>query len=555
MRKIVTTLREKPFAWFLFAAVVFVFAWLVIRDAWLCDDAFITLRVVDNFHNGHGLRWNIIDRVQVFTHPLWCFALLGLGGVFGNLPLAALLLSIVLSITAFLLIVPRPGHPKAGIILLALLIPASKAVTQFATSGLEGPLATILLAMLLLTCGGLERSWERYDRWVPLIAAAIVLTRADLILIVAPLCVAWVVRKGLRPATVSIVAGVLAVATWELFTLVYYGSLVPNTAHAKLDAGVPFWDKTFQAFQYFQDFTQRDPAGFIALGLCLILLATRRRDLQARAVGAGIALYLLYIVGIGGDFMSGRFFAVPVFFAVAETGRVTSDTARSSVMTTLVASIAALFMVTVHLFGFNGFIEETASINGISDERMFYAPALSLSAIREGRAIDKVMWVRGAKEMGSRGHPTGLRAGAVGLAGYYGGPNVHVLDVLALGDPLLSRLPSRSGSRIGHFERQIPEGYERSLLSRSLVLEDPDLNEYCRIVWSVTRGPVWSASRFGESLRLISGSYDTLVDGYLSRSGTWLRNPGLPTQPPAHATIELYYVPERPKTPPRAATD
>jgi hypothetical protein len=148
--------------------------------------------------------------------------------------------------------------------------------------------------------------------------------------------------------------------------------------------------------------------------------------------------------------------------------------------------------------------------------------------------------------MGSRGHPTALRAGAVGLAGYYGGPNIHVLDVLALGDPLLSRLPSRSGSRIGHFERRIPEGYEKSLLSLSLVLEDPDLNEYCRIVWSVTRGPVWSVSRFGESLRLMAGGYDPLVDGYLSRSGTWLRRPGLPTQPPAHATIELYYVPEKP---------
>ena len=103
-----TTSRQQRHAWALFAAVVAIFAWLVIRDAWLCDDAFITFRVVDNFHNGFGLRWNVVDRVQVFTHPLWCLALLCVGGVFENLPLAALWISVVLSITAFVLIVPKP---------------------------------------------------------------------------------------------------------------------------------------------------------------------------------------------------------------------------------------------------------------------------------------------------------------------------------------------------------------------------------------------------------------------------------------------------------------
>lgn len=145
--------------------------------------------------------------------------------------------------------------------------------------------------------------------------------------------------------------------------------------------------------------------------------------------------------------------------------------------------------------------------------------------------------------MGRRGHPTGLRAGSVGLAGFFGGPNIHILDVLALGDPILSRLPSRSGSRIGHFERRVPDGYEKSLLSRRLIVEDPDLNEYCRVVWSVTRGPVWSASRLGDSVRLIAGTYDPLVDAYLLRSGVWLREAGLPALPLPNQTIETLYLP------------
>lgn len=48
-------------------AVVLVFP---IFFAWHCDDAFITLRVLDNLVRGEGLRWNALERVQVFTSPL-----------------------------------------------------------------------------------------------------------------------------------------------------------------------------------------------------------------------------------------------------------------------------------------------------------------------------------------------------------------------------------------------------------------------------------------------------------------------------------------------------
>ena len=47
-------------------------------SAWTCDDAFLAFRVVDNFVHGHGLRWNVIERVQVFTSPLFTL-LMGAG--------------------------------------------------------------------------------------------------------------------------------------------------------------------------------------------------------------------------------------------------------------------------------------------------------------------------------------------------------------------------------------------------------------------------------------------------------------------------------------------
>jgi hypothetical protein len=47
-----------------------IFAIVLIRTAWICDDAYITFRTIDNFINGYGLRWNIAERVQTYTNPL-----------------------------------------------------------------------------------------------------------------------------------------------------------------------------------------------------------------------------------------------------------------------------------------------------------------------------------------------------------------------------------------------------------------------------------------------------------------------------------------------------
>ena len=57
------------------------FAGLFAVFFWLCDDAYISLRTVDNWVAGRGLRWNAFERVQSFTHPLWLLLLAGDGEI------------------------------------------------------------------------------------------------------------------------------------------------------------------------------------------------------------------------------------------------------------------------------------------------------------------------------------------------------------------------------------------------------------------------------------------------------------------------------------------
>ena len=57
------------------AAAVLLYGVVILRTAWLSEDAFITFRTVDNFIHGFGLTWNVSERVQAYTHPLWMLLL------------------------------------------------------------------------------------------------------------------------------------------------------------------------------------------------------------------------------------------------------------------------------------------------------------------------------------------------------------------------------------------------------------------------------------------------------------------------------------------------
>ena len=46
-----------------------VFLAVLVRTAWISDDGLISLRTVMNVTHGHGLTFNVGERVQTFTHP------------------------------------------------------------------------------------------------------------------------------------------------------------------------------------------------------------------------------------------------------------------------------------------------------------------------------------------------------------------------------------------------------------------------------------------------------------------------------------------------------
>ena len=122
----------------------FVFLALLLRTAWLSDDGLITLRTVLNLTHGYGLTFNIAERVQTYTHPLWMLMLTGAYLVVGNVYYAAIGLSVSVSLFVFWLTL-RQTATSAQVWIVAAVLLSSRAFVDFSTSGLENPLSNLLL--------------------------------------------------------------------------------------------------------------------------------------------------------------------------------------------------------------------------------------------------------------------------------------------------------------------------------------------------------------------------------------------------------------------------
>ena len=500
----------------------------IIATAWQCDDAYITFRSASNLVGGEGLVWNPGERVQPFTSPLWMFVAALCQGIAGEVYFSTLVASVLLAVASLTAIVWRsPDLGLAGLVVLALS--ASMAVMDYSTSGLENPL---LMLCLVLFVREARRAEPRLAR-LGLVAAALALTRLDAILFALPVVVVVAWRRTPRPAAVGELAfGFAPLVVWELFSLVYFGSFVPNTARAKLNLEIPAGELSVQGLSYFFDSLTHDPITLLVIGVGIAAGFARRGT--ERLVAVGVLLYLVYIVRIGGDFMSGRFFAAPALASAALLGGLVRPSALRG---RPLAGFVALGAVVVYgilapssrwfsssEYGVGWEPNEIVGPTGIADERAYYYPSTGLLRVvadREAiaRAGQTIPPYRGAIEGNelAESAPRVTVMNEVGFFGYFAGPRHTVIDYWALADPLLARLPFRPEDvpdgiwRIGHYPRPIPIGYRESVETGDDHFEDRRVAELYQAVAIVTRGPLFGARRWREIWRLHTGYYEAGV--------------------------------------------
>src|SRR5262245_28024846 len=182
--------------WWIAVGVLFVaLLAAVVRLAWISDDAYVTLRTVENLLAGHGPVWNVGERVQAHAHPAW-FLLLAAGRwLSGEHYYTTIALSVLASMAAAVVLARLARTPLAALAVLCTLL-GSRAFCDFATSGLDTPLAMLVLAVLARVDANTPAGGSRLTAIAALVAAC-VLTRLDLVVIAAPVLLGHVRREHL----------------------------------------------------------------------------------------------------------------------------------------------------------------------------------------------------------------------------------------------------------------------------------------------------------------------------------------------------------------------
>jgi len=507
---------------FLIIPALLVCAFILLKNAWVGDDAYITLRTIDNFVNGYGLTYNIDERVQAFTHPLWLIVITLVYAVTREPYFTVLALSAFFSMAAVGIYAFKIARSYLAAIVGTIALTLSVAFVDYSTSGLENPLTLFLFAVFLYVYFE-YRFTLRSLLFLSLIGGLAACTRMDSVLLYSPMLV-WVFWKlrGMR-AVSMVVLGFVPFIAWEVFSLIYYGFPFPNTAYSKLSTGLESSVLVPQGLYYLYTSVKMDPLTILLI-VSAIVLPFIRRDRHAIPAAIGLVLLLTYVVKIGGSFMAGRYLAAPMLGAVILLSRYVRSAPKGVVIGAAAAILAAGLAtpyspVYTHSGDMND--RDQAFLDyDIVDERAYYHATNGLLNYFDHDGP----WPSHPKAQKGRllradGNPYSIiGTGMIGMIGYYGGPNFYVSDGYGLVDPLIARLPVRKDREYkpGHYRRDYPPGYYRMLNEGWGRIIDSNLAIYNEVLRYITGGDVLDGRRIWEVVKFNAGAYDHLLDAYLT---------------------------------------
>ena len=196
------------------------------------DDTFISFRYALNFINGHGLVFNIGERIEGYTNFLWTiflilaklagFQLVSFSRIFGvSFGVAGIIATYFLALYAF-----DKNSYKAGI--AALVLGAIPSYAYWAVSGLETPAFGLAVIVTLY-------AYVRKSYFTAPMAAIATLLRPEGALVFGFIVVYDVIchRKILSPMVTGIVIYGVSLLPFLVFKYFYYGGIIPNTFYAK----------------------------------------------------------------------------------------------------------------------------------------------------------------------------------------------------------------------------------------------------------------------------------------------------------------------------------
>jgi arabinofuranosyltransferase len=407
---------------------------------WLApvDDAFISFRYVQNLVDGVGLVYNPGEHVEGYSNLLWVLMLAVPAALGANLPSAALFLGMMVAI-ATLAVVYAAGRrvlvlDRIPALSGAVFLAASGFWSYWAGAGLETCLFALLITLLWWSCHSELRSRRLGVALIFLLAALLALCRPEGVAAFPVLLV--VLGRDRRVDRRALLLGALAFVVPEIthlgFRLYYYGSLVPNVFHVKVD---PDGRLVWRGLRYLGSALTDENLLYLAPILALAGLPRQRRRAVASLL-VPLSVYVVFILVVGGDgLIKARFVAhvAPLLALGIAAGLQAIGTARP-----LLAAAAAAWVTLVV---------------ALPSQRAEIEPGVSLSLFRQN--LDR--WDAVGRQIAALTPPQTIIATTnAGRVAYYA--HRTTIDMLGLCDATIAHTALTDGPRrlAGH-ERANPQ--------------------------------------------------------------------------------------------------
>ncbi|OGV17113.1 MAG: hypothetical protein A2237_05245 [Stygiobacter sp. RIFOXYA2_FULL_38_8] len=307
------------------------------------DDAFTSLRYVQNFVDGNGLVFNIGERVEGYTNFLWVLLLSAVSFLAHalnlNLPLVAQVLStlfgVLLLVSTYLLAKKIIAKNYSGSIISSLLALSAPAMVLFTTpfiywsvSGMETPLFVSLTLLSVYYFIDYEEQGKRNAFVIVSVLNSFLRPEGMFFFI---LLMSFKLIKNFFSAEEfklskkiklsfdssikkSLIIYAVPVIAYIIFRLLYYGYPFPNTFYAKTEFTTQFLTR---GWNYYINFLEE----YLLFGLfyvpVLIQLMRSRTNAKENILIGFALVYTITIIVIGGDVLPvNRFFLtiMPMLF-------------------------------------------------------------------------------------------------------------------------------------------------------------------------------------------------------------------------------------------------
>jgi len=461
-KKIATQL---PF--FVLVSSVFAGLFLAWKNKAIFDDAFISFRYAENLLDGHGLVFNVGEKVEGYTNFLWTIIIAGLTWVLKvDMPVLAMFLCLV-CFTANLIIVWLVGKKlnqgeKGNIYLpVAVIWLALQHVFHcYGTSGLETMLGSLLVNSAILSFisfsrikgGGLAgfflilATFNRPDHSLFYIALAIVIFSRFLFDFFSSDNRTTILNNFYKQGA-AFSAPFLLYVIYLIWKYHYYGDILPNTYFAK-SAYLTYWS---QGLKYM--LVSGLSSHFILIiplfMIWLVFGPVKNHGWFRLFCGISVFAYMIYVAKIGGDFMSGRFYItlMPIMLLGIE------ELIHRIYRMGKGLSWIAIFITALVLSTSFGIVlqKQGTSLFRIADESSFYwvknlSPLQIAPGNKNSNRLSAPSFLK--EKLVDKGLSPVIATNGIGIIGYYS--KLPLIDRRGLTDSFVAKMDVKKRSRPGH---------------------------------------------------------------------------------------------------------